>query len=116
MVENRKYYTNRPSEFVAITKNAISIENNQFYITLPRIKLQKNSRRIQIINKISIPSEIYYLIDQYLVSTTVDSERNTLFSVNLNPLVNNSKKVDLNYFLMSKLLNDFYENIVFNPL
>ncbi|MGE7836872.1 site-specific integrase [Viridibacillus arvi] len=101
----------RPSEFVSINKKSLSIENNKHYIKLPRIKLKKNSRRIQIVSKIAIPEEIYTLINGYLSATSNDSERTNLFSVKLNPILNVSKYIDFNYTLMSRLLSNFYENI-----
>ncbi|WP_342534991.1 site-specific integrase [Lysinibacillus sp. FSL K6-1151] len=104
----------RPSEFVSINKNALSIENGKFYISLPRIKIRKNSRRIQIVNKIAIPEEIYTLIKDYLFATNNDNERNNLFSVKgiSKKLPVSSRYLDLNYEIMSRLLNRFYDSIV----
>lgn len=55
----------RPSEFCLIERHCIFIENNKHYIKLPRRK-QKNTKKVQMLDKILISEELYQLIISYV--------------------------------------------------
>lgn len=69
----------RPSEFCLIKRDCIFIENEKYYIRLPRNK-QKNAKRIQIIDKLLIDEDMYRLIQQYISLTKQYGRTDTLIS------------------------------------
>lgn len=70
----------RPSEFCHIERNCLFRENERFYIKLPREKQKASSKKIQIVDKISIPENLFNEIESYIKVTQKDLSRETLIS------------------------------------
>ncbi|MCL7747047.1 site-specific integrase [Halalkalibacter alkaliphilus] len=69
----------RPTEFCLIKRDCISDEGGKYYIRLPRNKL-KNTKRIQIPDKLLIDEEMYELIKLYIELTNRFGHTDTLIS------------------------------------
>jgi hypothetical protein len=107
----------RPSEFCKINRNCLSYNENTYYITLPRIKQKKSVRkRIQIVDKISIPKELYMKIEDYINRTNKYGESTTLIShPSMAVVENRRKKLKPKVYSASSLrslLRKFYKDIL----
>ncbi|MEE1130898.1 MAG: hypothetical protein UHX00_04610 [Caryophanon sp.] len=119
----------RPTEFSLITRNCVSYEdeNNKrlYYLKLPRKKLmKKNSKRIQIIDKVAISKEIYDEVESYIKFTEQYGESKTLISYRSLAAIKDEKywhrnnKNNLSYFsnsILYYLISKFYK-IVANEI
>lgn len=92
----------RPSEFCLIERECIFIEKNKHYIRLPRNK-QKNSKRIQVLDKLLIDNELYQLIERYKGLTDQYGKTDTLIS--MRSIIEGS--LSTNRAAMTKNLNQF---------
>ncbi|MED0976629.1 tyrosine-type recombinase/integrase [Bacillus paranthracis] len=68
----------RSSEFCLLERNCLDVENDKYYIKLPRIK--QNANRVQVMDKVAIDEEIYDLIDRYIDLTNQFGKTDTLIS------------------------------------
>lgn len=103
----------RPSEFCAIERDALTKENERYYIRLPRLKQKNNQHRIQIVDKISIPKETYEKIQEYLSWTQhVPSETLISYAPIRKRDTNSPFKNRFRYDNLQALLYEFYEEII----
>lgn len=105
----------RPSEFCHIERNCLLKEGNNHYIRLPR-KKQKTWKRIQIIDKILIPQELYTLIEDYKSETEKFGHTVTLIHYPSIPSLPSKQKLNPYIFTranLKHLIEAFYDNIVF---
>ncbi|CAN7272705.1 site-specific integrase [Paenibacillus sp. LjRoot56] len=116
----------RPSEFCHIEKNCLSMENGRYYIRLPRKKQKKRSKKhIQIVDKISIPEDLYNEINLYLSNTEQYEMRSSLLSYEAIPSIRHDsytiskglkRKINPHVFsrnTLSNLVNYFYYRVVY---
>ena len=69
----------RANEFSSIERDCLIMKDGKHYIQLPRRK-QKNTNRIQILDKLLIDSDMYHLIEKYIELTNPYGETATLIS------------------------------------
>lgn len=107
----------RISEFCNIDRNGIRNHNGDYYIKLPRKKL--NNRRVQVLDEIYIPSGLANNIIEYVQRTAKYGESKTLISyksiANQKDMNARGKlNIDIfNYTNMAHVLYMFYQEIVF---
>nr|MCX3330220.1 hypothetical protein [Bacillus pacificus] len=70
----------RPSEFCSIKRNCLSIQRNDFFITLPRQKQKATSKTFEVPNTLPISKELYNLIKRYIHISDSYGETTTLIS------------------------------------
>ncbi|WP_050180979.1 site-specific integrase [Domibacillus robiginosus] len=107
----------RPSEFCAIKRDTLSEENNRYYIKLPRIKQKNNSHKVQIVDKIAIPQELYAQLQDYILSTDSFGTTETLISY---PSIKSKKATKgkihfenrFRYNNLHFLLEEFYNQVI----
>ncbi|MEG7938145.1 site-specific integrase [Bacillus mobilis] len=107
----------RPSEFCGIERNCLVEENNRFYIRLPRLKQKENTRKIQVIDKISIPFSVFSKLKNYISLTDPFGESETLISSSSIRLRKLGSRINyfenrFTYNNLCVLLDEFYKNIV----
>lgn len=108
----------RPSEFCDIDRDCLSISEGKYYIKLPRKKQKKAKGKIQVIDKINIPKDLYQKIEDYKNRTNQFGKTKTLISF---PSISQDEKVINRKLIPTKfssaifrgLLSSFYEKIVF---
>ncbi|WP_017382083.1 site-specific integrase, partial [Paenisporosarcina sp. TG-14] len=101
----------RPSEFCGIERTSLFKENDRYFIQLPRLKQKNNHHKIQIIDKISIPQQIFNQLQEYVSLTEPFGSSDTLISsksIGFTDYFEN--RFTYNHFI--KVLNNFYEEIV----
>lgn len=107
----------RISEFCNIDRNGLKNQESDYYIKLPRKKL--NNRRIQILDEVYIPNSLAKNIFEYIQRTDKYGDSKTLISYRSIPSqfdINNTNKLNVDVFTynnMTRALNMFYEEIVF---
>ncbi|PEB87990.1 hypothetical protein CN911_15095 [Bacillus thuringiensis] len=111
----------RPSEFCSIKRNCLSIQGNNFFITLPRQKQKATSKTFEVPNTLPISKELYNLIERYIYISDPYGETTTLLSAavyrsTLNyPTQSKRKILNRNYFvryMFNNLLHAFYSEIL----
>ncbi|WP_419960413.1 hypothetical protein [Psychrobacillus sp. BM2] len=104
----------RPSEFCKLKRNCINETGNKFYIYLPRIKQKNSKNRIQVIDTIEIPQNLYLLIEDYIERTNSYGVTETLVSY-ASMKSKYHGKLDNNQFsltILSYSITKFYEEVV----
>lgn len=111
----------RPSEFCSIKRNCLSIQGNDFFITLPRQKQKATSKTFEVPNTLPISKELYNLIKRYIHISDSYGETTTLISAavyrsTLNyPTQSKRKILNQNYFVLymfNNLLHAFYSEVL----
>lgn len=111
----------RPSEFCSIKRNCLSIQGNDFFITLPRQKQKATSKTFEVPNTLPISKELYNLIERYIHISDSYGETTTLISATvyrstLNyPTQSKRKILNQNYFVLymfNNLLHAFYSEVL----
>ena len=105
----------RPGEFCDIPRDCLSESKGNYYIQLPRKK--QPSKKIQVIDKVYVPEEIYNKVKLYKEKTQVFGDTKTLISYLSLPTesYHKNQKLDQHSFtnvIFAKILNNFYINIV----
>ncbi|MFS0824362.1 hypothetical protein [Bacillus sp. 1P02SD] len=115
----------RIGEFLRIKRDSLIIENNRYFLLLPRSKEKKNKKRVQVIDKIELDDKFFKIINNYIVESHKFGESDTLISFKAyrkmrDKLVGfssnkkrNDKRISKDAF--SNMLYDFYEIIIKNP-
>nr|WP_225942162.1 tyrosine-type recombinase/integrase [Sporosarcina limicola] len=107
----------RISEFCNIDRNGLRNNDSDYYIKLPRKKL--NNRRVQILDEIYIPNSLANNILEYVQRTDKYGDSKTLISYRSIPRqvdISNTLKHDIeifNYRNMAHVLYMFYQEVVF---
>ncbi|KYD04109.1 hypothetical protein B4102_3329 [Heyndrickxia sporothermodurans] len=119
----------RPSEYCSIQRNCLFERDGKFYIKLPRHKIKEvNARRIQVLDEISIPENLYQEIVIYKYETDQFGKTDTLISYMSIPKTfkgqywlptegTQSKRLNPHRFTNSifrEELKSFYKHVVFD--
>ncbi|SIQ73778.1 Phage integrase family protein [Bacillus cereus] len=111
----------RPSEFCSIKRNCLSIQGNDFFITLPRQKQKATSKTFEVPNTLPISKELYNLIKRYIHISDSYGETTTLISAavyrsTLNyPTQSKRRILNQNHFFLymfNNLLHAFYSEVL----
>ncbi|WP_422851254.1 hypothetical protein [Bacillus pseudomycoides] len=111
----------RPSEFCSIKRNCLSIQGDNFFITLPRQKQKATSKTFEVPNTLPISKEIYDLIERYIHISDPYGETITLISAavyrsTLNfPTQSKRRILNRKYFVLymfNNLLHAFYSEVL----
>jgi hypothetical protein len=110
----------RPSEFCDIGRNALIESDGNYYIRLPRKKQKTNARRIQVIDTVLIPMELYLKLVEYKAKTERFGNTETFISYQSIPHLGfaprHSKKIVQTKFtnsIFKRILESFYDHVVF---
>ncbi|MEK3992783.1 MULTISPECIES: hypothetical protein [Robertmurraya] len=104
----------RPSEFCKMDRNCLFSQEDKYYVKLPRIKQKNNVGRIQIIDTILIPKELFEIMNEYKNSTSEFGFSETFISY-MSTTPKQFKKVNAEKFnlgVFEYILLDFYTYIV----
>lgn len=109
----------RVTEFCTITRQCLTTEGKEHYIQLPRIKDKYNSKRIQVVDRINISTEMYELINDYIINTNVYGKTKTLISYRSIAEASNTNKGylknEMDYFskgILYSLIDKFYKDVL----
>lgn len=111
----------RSAEFAAIKRDCLLVKKNNFFIKLPRRKIQsKNKKNIQILDEISIPKEIFDFINAYINETEPYGHSKTLISypslIWTDPSNRRERQkrviTDFNRENLQSLLTKFYQDVL----
>lgn len=114
----------RPNEFIKIKKDCIEVDNNKYFLKLPRSKQEPNPLSKSIVvptcDKIEVNKELYDLISEYILLSKIDDEeyliplsvysrfkKNEVLSEKLSLF-----KERIGYKQMTELLKEFQHSIV----
>ncbi|MGM0835880.1 MAG: site-specific integrase [Bacillota bacterium] len=107
----------RPSEFCAIERESVFIENENFYIKLPRKKQRNKKHKVQIIDKIQIPKEVFMNLQEYILATKKYGRSITLISPkstfnNRKNSIGDYKDHRFTYCDLQYILYKFYKEVI----
>lgn len=114
----------RPNEFIKIKRSCTEIENNKYFLKLPRSKQEPNPYSKKIVvptcDKVEINKELYDLISEYILISKIDNEE-YLIPLSIYTRFKEKEgtayglsifKDRIGYLHMRELLNDFQDNII----
>lgn len=114
----------RPNEFIKIKKDCVEVDDNKYFLKLPRSKQENNPLSKKIVvptcDKIEINKELNDLISEYISLSKIDDEDYLIPLSIYSRFTKNegaSEKLSIykeriGYSQMRELLNEFQDNIV----